>query len=182
MSEKPSRQKGLTLVELLIAMIVGAMIAGAVVASMFQLFTVSDRNSDYAAAFTQVQNAGYWVSHDAVQAQEVWDEDDPGAPVVGFLILEWVDWGGDAHRIVYTLEDASGGLKELKRTTYSFDENGDPQLEETIVVAQYIQYIDNDPTITSSIWGEGVLTLKITAQVGDQTVKRTYKVEPRPLS
>jgi len=170
MSKKPSNQKGLTLVELLIAMIVGAMIAGAVVASMFQLFTVSDRNSDYAAAFTQVQNAGYWVSHDAVQAQQVWDEDDPDPPVVGFLIMKWVDWDGDAHQVVYTLE----GSGQLKR---SYSINGDPP--ETIVIAQYI---DPSPANTNCSWDGSVLTLKITAQVGDQTVSRTYKVEPRPSS
>ncbi|MFQ5925301.1 MAG: type II secretion system protein J, partial [Dehalococcoidia bacterium] len=40
MSDKPLNQRGLTLVELLVVMTVGAMIAGAVVASMFQLFMV----------------------------------------------------------------------------------------------------------------------------------------------
>jgi len=166
MNKKPLNQKGLTLVELLIAMTVGAMIAGAVVASMFQLFTVSDRNSDWNAAFTQVQNAGYWVSHDAVQAQEV---DDTS----GLVTLDWVDWENDVHHVVYTLE-GTGELRELKRA-YSL--NGSPQ--ETMVVAQYIV---PGQANTDCSWDENVLTLVITAQVGDQTVSRTYKVEPRPSS
>jgi len=157
MSEKPSNQKGLTLVELLIAMVVVAMIAGAVVVGMFQLFTVSDRNSDYAVAFTQVQNAGYWVSHDAVMAQVVTLTPD-------FITLDCVDWENDAHQVVYTLDSDSG---ELRRSG----------TEGEFLVAQYI-----DPTKTSCTWDGAVLTLVITAQVGDQTVSRTYKVEPRPLS
>ena len=171
MSEKRSSQKGLTLVELLIAMTVAAMIAGAVVASMFQLFTVSDRNSDWNAAFTQVQNAGYWVSHDAVQAQEVTLTPD-------FITLDWVDWDGtNAYKVVYTLE-GTGELRELKRT-YSFEEGGVPQPEETVIIAQYIV---PGQANTDCSWHENVLTLVITAQVGDQVVSRTYKVEPRPTS
>lgn len=171
MSQMRLNQKGLTLVELVIAMTVGAMIAGAVVASMFQLFTVSDRNSNYNAAFTQVQNAGYWVSQDAVQAQEVTLTPD-------FITLDWVDWEGDAHQVVYTLEGASDGLKELKRSYYIKDSpESEFVLQQTIIVAQYI-----DPANTSCTWDGNVLTLVITAQVGDQTVTRTYKVEPRPLS
>lgn len=164
MNKKRSSQNGLSFIELLVAMTVAAMIAGAVVASMFQLFMVSDRNSDHNAAFTQVQNAGYWVSHDAVQAQEV---DDTS----GLVTLDWVDWDGtNAYKVVYTLEGA-GALKELRRSYYIND-----VVQETIVIAQYI-----DPGTTCD-WDENVLTLEITAQVGDQTVTRTYKVEARPLS
>ena len=164
MNKKPSSQKGLTLVELLIAMVVGAMIAGAVVASMFQLFTVSDRNSNYNAAFTQVQNAGYWVSHDAVQITQ-----EPTFDSGNLVTLDWVDWDdNDAHQVVYTLE----GSGQLKRT-YSIND----VLQETIVIAQYI-----DPGNTNCSWDGNVLTLVITAQVGDQTVTRTYKVEARPTT
>ena len=170
MKDRRSSQKGLTLIELLVAMTVGAMIAGAVVASMFQLFTVSDRNSDYAAAFTQVQNAGYWVSHDAVQITEEPTVINPAPSQFVSLTLDWVDWEGDAHQVVYTLE----GSGQLKR---SYSINGDPP--ETIVIAQYI---DPSPANTNCNWDGNVLTLEITAQVGDQTVSRTYKVEPRPLS
>jgi len=172
MSEKRSSQKGLTLIELLVAMVVGAMIIGAVVASIIQLFTMSDRNSDYNAAFTQVQNAGYWVSHDAVQITE-----EPTFDNGNLVTLDWVDGDGDAHQVVYTLQDAdpADGVEELQRA-YSFEESGVPQPEETIVIAQYI-----DPANTSCSWDGNVLTLVIMAQVGDQTVSRTYKVEPRPL-
>jgi len=167
MNKKRSSQKGLTLIELLVAMVVVAMITGAVVASIIQLFTMSDRNSNYNAAFTQVQNAGYWVSHDAVQITQEPTVIDPAPSEFVSLTLDWVDGEGNTYQVVYTLE----GSGQLKRT-YSI--NGSPQ--ETIVIAQYI-----DPSTTCD-WDGNVLTLVITAQVGDQTVTRTYKVEARPLS
>ena len=167
MKGKPLNQKGITLVELVIAIGISSFVIVGAAVAIFQLTTVSDRNSNYMTAYTEVQNAGFSVSRDAAQAQAV---DDTS----GFVTLDWVDWEGDAHKIVYTLEDASGGLKELWRT-YSI--NDVPQ--ETIRVARYI-----DAAETNLAWNasESVLTLEITAQVGDQTATRTYNVEPRPLS
>ena len=150
-------------------MVVGAMIIGAVVASIIQLFTMSDRNSDYNAAFTQVQNAGYWVSHDAVQiTEEPFPDGFPNGNGKFPVTLEWYD-GTANHTVVYTLDASSG---ELKRKLDS---------DSPIVIAQYIV---SDATKTSCTWDAvtKTLTLVITAQVGDQTVTRTYKVDPRPSS
>lgn len=171
MKGKPLNQQGVTLVELVVSMGIAAFIVVAAATVIFQLDTVSARNSNYMTAYTQVQNAGFSISRDAVMAQAV---DDTS----GFVTLDWVDWEGDDHRVAYTLKDASGGLKELWRT-YSFEMNGVAQPEETMRVARYI-----DPNETSRSWDESekVLTLVITAQVGDQTATRTYNVEPRPLS
>ncbi len=159
---KRSNQKGVTLVELLIGIGVAALVVGAAVAVWLQLTTVSSRNSDYAVAYAQVQNAGDWVSRDAVQITVAPTfGDGNGFPVT----LEWDDWDGTAHQVVYTLEGASG---ELRRTV----DGGSP-----ILVAQHI-----DSTKTSCTWDEGLLTLEITAQVGERIASRTYKVEPRALS
>ena len=171
MSGKPLNQRGMTLIELVVAMgIAGFVVAGAA-AVIFQLVTVSARSSDYMTAYTEVQNAGFSVSRDALQAEEVSVVDDPETLEIELLTLDWIDWEGDAHQVVYTLEDDSGGLKELWRT-YSID----GVTQETIRVARYIDLG------TSSSWDENVLTLVVTAQVGDETATRTYNVEPRPLS
>ena len=170
MKGKPLNQKGVTLVELVVSIGIAAFIVVAAATVIFQLDTVSARNSNYMTACTEVQNAGFSISRDAAQAQAV---DDTS----GFVTLDWVDWEGDTHEIVYTLEDASSGLKELWRT-YSFELDGVAQPEETMRVARYI-----DP-VTNCSWDESekVLTLVVTAQLGDQTATRTYNVEPRPLS
>ena len=66
--------------------------------------------------------------------------------------------------------EGEGEFKELRR---SGTEGG------LVVVAQHI-----DSTNTSCEWSEeeGMLILKITAQVGDRSATRTYKVEPRAFS
>lgn len=170
MSDKRLKQKGFTLIELLIAMLISGMIVAAVGTAIFQVFRVNALTSDSVAAFAQVQNAGFWISHDAVMAQAVTVDNDPGTPE--FITLDWVDWENDAHQVVYTL-NSSG---EFKRS-YSFEVDGVAQPNATISVAQNI-----DPGNTSCSWDAPVLTLNITAQVGQQTATRTYIVESRPLS
>jgi prepilin-type N-terminal cleavage/methylation domain-containing protein len=162
-------QKGMTLIELLIALAIASSVVAAAAAAIFQLLTTPERNSDYMTAYTQVQNAGFSVSRDAVQAQNV--TFDGGS----FLTLDWVDWDGYAHHVVYTLEGPPGGLMKLLRT-YSYSIDGVPKVE-TMVVAKYII----DPG-TNCTWVGNVLTLEITAKVGDKTASRTYNVEPRPDS
>jgi len=175
MSGKPLNQKGMTLVELLIALAIASFVVAAAALVIFQLLTTPERNSDYMTAYTQVQNAGFSVSRDAVQAQEV--TVDGGS----FLTLDWIDWEGYAHKVVYTLQDASDGLKELWR---SYSINGSPA--ETMVVAEYIDPATScrwgDDPATPEIEPENVLTLNVKAQVGDKTASRTYNVEPRPDS
>ena len=172
MSRKPLDQKGMTLMELMVAIGIASFLIVGVTAAILQLISVSDRNSNYMTAYTEVQNAGFSVTSDAVQALAVSIVDDPETPEVELLTLDWLDFNGDTHQVVYTLEDGSGGLKELWRD-YS---NGVTQ--ETTRVAKYI-----DP-VTNCSWDEteNVLTLVVTAEVGSKTATRTYNVEPRPLS
>jgi len=165
MSDRPLNQKGFTMVELVVAIGIASFVVVAAAAVIFQLITVPERNSNYMTAYTQVQNAGFSVSRDAVQAHDITVDGTDR------LTLDWIDWEGDTHQVVYTLEDGSGGLKELWRD-YS---NGVSQ--ETMLVAKYI-----DPDETNITWEGNVLTLVITAQVGDESATRTYNIEPRPNS
>ena len=163
MKDRLRDQKGFSLVELVIAMVIAALLVAASVAAWFQLSTVSARNSDYMAAYNQVQNAGYWFSRDAIQiTQDPTLGGDNGFPVT----LDWVGWDGSIHQVVYTLDEASG---ELRRSG----------TEGPFIVAQYI---DPDPARTSCTWDGETLSLEMTAQFGDRSATRTYKVEPRSLS
>ena len=90
--------RGTTLAELMLAMTIGAFIIAAVFAVMVSLFHVTTTNSNYMAAFRQVQDAGDWITRDALMAQQVSamtstaltldiDEDDTVIPVdstIGF--------------------------------------------------------------------------------------------------
>ncbi len=179
-------QRGFTLVELLIAMTIGSLVVTSAIAIMAQLLWVTPRNSSYAAAFTQVQNAGNWISRDALMAQEV---NPDGAPDV-LITLQWTvgreDGSGDTifelHQAIYTLEGSSGELgeqKELRRAHSVWDTVGETfVLQDTTLVAEYI-----DPS-TNSNWDDTnkELIVIITAQVGEKTATRTYGINPRPLS
>ena len=158
-------QKGFTLIELLIAVAIFAVVAVAANAVIVQVVQ-SNRTSNHMVALRQVQQAGYRVSLDALQAQNINVSGSGGFP----LTLNWTTWGGEFHTVVYNL-NSSGGLCQLERR--------DNQTPPT-VVAQYIYF-----NTTSCSWNATanatakVLTLNITAMVGLETESRTYEIKPR---
>jgi prepilin-type N-terminal cleavage/methylation domain-containing protein len=144
-------QKGFTLIELVVAMLITAIISGGVTTAVFQVIVGSARTNNHMIAVRQVQDAGYWVSHDAQMAQSIRIGDDPATPATEFLTLTWTDWDNKVNQAVYSLENMSGGtLKQLKR---SHSLNGTP--DATAIVAQFI-----DPTKTKcELTGGGTFTL-----------------------
>ena len=137
-------QKGFTLLELLLALLIGAIITGGITATIFQVVIGSARTNNHMIAVRQVQNGGYWVSHDAQMAQTVvptWDVD--GFP----LKLSWVNWDGTSYKVTYTI--ASG---ELKRQLL---QNGSQTSLITVT-----RYIDPDSAKTKcQLTGGGTFTL-----------------------
>ncbi len=136
-------QKGFTLIELIVAIAITALIIGVIVMSIFQIFIVNALSSNHMKAVRQVQNAGYWINHDVQMAQSVVTDD--GA--TGFpLNVTWNnEWDGTLNEVTYTLEDS-----ELKR---SHSVNGGGPSE--IVVAQYIDSAETSCGLT----GGGTFTL-----------------------
>jgi len=166
-------QKGFTLIELLIVVAIFAVVAVAANAVIVQIVQ-SNRTSSHMVALRQVQQAGYRVSLDALQAQNISVSNASGSR--GFpLTLNWTTWGGEFHNVVYTL-NSSGGLCQLERR--------DNQTPPT-VVAQYIYFNTTSPSSTQCNWTATanstakVLTLNITAVVGVETESRTYEIKPR---
>jgi prepilin-type N-terminal cleavage/methylation domain-containing protein len=161
-------QRGLTIVELLIALPIAALIVAAATGAIIQLLNGSEA-SNRMFACRQVQTAGYWMSKDGVQAQLV----DITAPP-DILILEWET--DASYRIIYSLPDMpSGSLKQLERTEEVNGAEGT-----TLVIATNLV-----PEETSCHWTsdeEQSFIFKVTARVGDQTETRIYEIKPRPLS
>jgi prepilin-type N-terminal cleavage/methylation domain-containing protein len=62
------QDRGYTLVELLIALAISAVIFVAAAAVLFQLTTVSSSGNDRLSAVHAVQNAGYWFNRDGQEA------------------------------------------------------------------------------------------------------------------
>jgi len=165
-----NNQKGFTMIEVIIAIAVTAIITGGITMTIFQVFDGNTRTSNHMIAVRQVQNAGYWVSHDGQMAQSV----EPTADSDGFpLTLTWADWdSGDVYQVVYSVVD-----NELQREHYT---NLTP--DATTIVAQFIDLANCDFTDTNGDSVDDTLILTITATVGTQSETRTYEVAPRPDS
>ena len=174
-------QKGFTLIELMIAIAIGGLIASSVTMTIFQIVDSSGRTSNHMTAIRQVQSAGYWVSRDAQMAQQAPAiVEDSGE--LQSITLDWTDWDGNVYQVIYTLEDMSvGSLKELQRVEDK--DTGTGTITETTIVAEFI---DPDPANTSCEYTDGKLTFTVTVQVGAgsaaQIEARMYEVIPRPGS
>jgi len=171
------KERGFTLIELLVALAITGLITGAITMTIFQVVNVTARTNNHMTAVRQVQNAGYWVSHDGQMAQSIDIGDDPlgeGFP----LILTWTDWDDTVHQVTYTLENMIGGPKQLKR---SHSVNGGEPSE--TIVARYI--VPGVPK-TNVEFTYGVLTFTVTAAVGgdwqEASETRVYEIVPRPGS
>ena len=167
-------EMGFTCIELVVAMTIMVLVGGAAGIATFQVLKGTEHNSNHMTAVRQVQNAGYWISHDAQMAQSV-TADELTSP--DFLILSWTDGdSGDECQVVYTLEDMpEAGLKALMRNQSI---NGGES--STTFIAQYI---DSDSEKSKCEFISGTLSLTITAKVGDgpqmESETRTYQLVPR---
>ena len=125
------RERGFTLLELAIAVGLGSIIAGAATTAIFQVIEGSARTNNHMTAVRQVQSAGYWVSHDTQMAQDIitGNSTSDGFP----FTLSWTAWDTTDYEVVYSLEDMSGGLKNLQR---SYSVNG--TVQETTHLGGYI--------------------------------------------
>ena len=157
-------QKGFTLIEMIITIAIAGIIGGAATLAVHQVITIPTISNNHHNAINQVRNAVHWISRDAVMANTV-NDSPPGGE---FLELTWDSWDGSSHNCTYSLLNSSNGLKNLWR-------NYDGQ---QTMIAQYI-----DPDNTDCDWDmlEGILAVNVTAQVGDETEKRSFEVQPRPI-
>jgi prepilin-type N-terminal cleavage/methylation domain-containing protein len=161
-------QRGLTIIELLVVIVLTALVTTAITTTFFQVFNMNTRTANHMSALSQVQQAGKIVSEDILQAQEI----DPDPTTGEFFILGWNSTGETHHEVEYTLEDG-----ELWRSETI--DGGDP------TATRVAEYINSDPTNTYCELEGDVLILKVTATVGEGTwgeesETRIYRVQPRP--
>ena len=170
-------QKGFTLIELLIVIALTGIISTAAAVSIHQVITGTTLSNNQNTAINQVRNAGYWISRDALMAENIHVGDNPET----FLTINWTKYnynGGDDeyHAIVYSLEDISGDrIGKLKRTHYV----GIPSTEQAFI-ADHIYYNPDESNTTSANYTSPVLTVQITAKTEDATETREYEITRRP--
>jgi prepilin-type N-terminal cleavage/methylation domain-containing protein len=157
-------QKGFTLIEMLVVLVLIGIITGGITAAISQVLTINTRASNHMIAVRQVQQAGKEVSKDTLQAQNVTYSENPF-----LLTLAWTDWDDVDNAVNYTIED-----NKLQRSH---------NIDGVRAIAQYI-----DPDQTSCSWNNAtrVLTFTVTATVGSGPYEaietRIYEIEPRPGS
>jgi prepilin-type N-terminal cleavage/methylation domain-containing protein len=83
------RERGFTYLELIIALSIGALLAGAATMATFQVLNGTERNNDEVTIVRQVQNASYWINRDAQMSQSA-NTDNLTSP--DFLTLTWTEW------------------------------------------------------------------------------------------
>jgi len=154
-------QKGFTLIEIVIAVAIAGLVVAAAAGAVVQLIQSQDTTA-HMLVVRQVQQAGYWLSTDALQAQNVSASNtSQGFP----LALTW-----NGHHFTYSLEPMDD-LDELQRSDGATN----------MTVAKYLT------NTTTCSWNAtaGLLTFTVEASVmgarGPETETRTYEVKPRPL-
>jgi prepilin-type N-terminal cleavage/methylation domain-containing protein len=153
-------QRGFTLIEMLIAVAVSGILATGIVTTTFQIYHENQRATRSMKVVQNVENAGFWVSRDALSAQNATSSGFP-------LILTWQDWGGNAYQITYDL--VSGNLQR------NVSVNGG-----TISQSIVAQLINNDASLTNYNFSNGVLTFTVTSTVETTSETRTYQIKLRP--
>ena len=161
-------ERGFTLIELVVGISIAAFVVGAASMTTITMMRLTPRNNDWAVALRQVQNAGYWISHDVQTAQGDITVGD-GNPT--FLTLTVPEWETDAvvnKTVVYEFEDMPDGLKRLMR-------NNQTDVEETVIA----ENISSDDTNAIYDDTSGMLTFTVTATSGDVEVSRDYEAMQR---
>ena len=100
MSHKSS-QKGMTLVEVLVACTITAVIVGGLTVAIYTITSVTERGNAEASAIHNMQKAAYWISRDAQMARTT-DLID-GDTAVDSVTLGWIDGDGNSHSSSYWL-------------------------------------------------------------------------------
>lgn len=181
------KSAGFTLMELVVATAIGALVVAAASPAVYQILTGSEKNNNRVTALRQVQDAGTWISGDALRAMTVTVSVGNGFP----LSFTWGQlWPGQGssyvstqYTVTYVLQ-ADTLIRQERLETTTFDDTGTQQGPPTITdtatpVAQYL-------VSAAASWSEGRVGVTMTARfpltgsryVAEET--RTYDTRPRP--
>jgi prepilin-type N-terminal cleavage/methylation domain-containing protein len=179
-------EKGFTLVELLVALVIMGLVGLTIGAVLIQLVR-SNRINQGMMANRQVQVAGDRVSQDGVQSQYVTFSDNMTSPS-WFLNLrwqaQWLDSSGTINirteNVTYSLASMNGSYKLNRREIWQLKVGtASPTTgDSTTAVALYLV-----PSQMSCKWATSdnlSLAFKVVAVVGTKTEMRTYNITPRP--
>jgi prepilin-type N-terminal cleavage/methylation domain-containing protein len=151
---------GFTLIELVMALAVSGILLSAISATLYQVFTNSQKNTAHMLAVKQVENAVHFLLRDVEMTQHIQTTAlDPGE----VLELSWTDWDAVETVVTYSWDSTSHTLTRnhaLEGTTTTVAYAVDP----------VPQFIEQDQK----------LLINITCQVSNQSENRSLVISPRP--
>ena len=185
--QRKKSQLGFTLVELMIAIAVSAMLMFGSMQLLSHMVVTSAQNRANTMAMLQVQYVGFWITEDVVQARP--DGVTLGGAQGFPLIIDWTEWDGDENQVIYDKLPVEGEETCKLSREHSLKKKG-----ESVFISYGMALVGEslDPAGTSCEWVTGgnvtdVLKLDVTA-VGDpyatdpakrHEVSRTYEINPR---
>ena len=168
--------RGMTLIELLVALAVGSMLIAGASQVLQQIFILIPRAESSMLAMRQVQFAGHWIDRDAISAHAI--TPTPGLVTVSAgtpLIISYVNWDATKTTISYSVDANSKLQRQVVVTnekTGSVISSNQMQVADSIssLTAQYTEPAGKDRKI---------LTITVIALVGSVSESRTYQTMPR---
>jgi prepilin-type N-terminal cleavage/methylation domain-containing protein len=160
---KARSQYGFSMIELLAGMALSGILIGGIVMTIFQVNVGTEQNKNNMYALRQVQNTGYYISRDTLQAECISLGTNNGFPIE----LSWNDPGtSENHSIKYEYDSYT---RSLTRTN--------------LINSSTIKIADNiDSTTSFTNNGTGYFVLTVTANMSGYqpaSATRTYEAEPR---
>jgi prepilin-type N-terminal cleavage/methylation domain-containing protein len=156
-------QKGLTLVELLVALAIGSLLIVGISTIYIQIIKITKDSSNHMTALRQVQVAGHWVSLDTQGAKDFDFSADPWE-----LTIYWDDINGIEYSSVYRISEQGVLTREYYNAGILA---GTAMIAESIVPAETVY----DLTLAHGV------EFRVTAQVHNITETRAYRVLSRLL-
>ncbi len=160
------RQKGFTLLEIVVGSAIMAVVVGAIATTLTILFLNYGQAAGQNSALPNVQNAGFWITRDVQMSRNVTATGPNGFPLSLKLPVD-TDENND-NSANYVFED-----NRLKRQLY---DASDTLISETLIAA----YLDTDncafTTVNATL---NYHRLTVTATREGETVTRTYDIGQR---
>jgi prepilin-type N-terminal cleavage/methylation domain-containing protein len=157
------QQQGMTLIELLIALLIAAIIMVAASYSILQVVNMNTRNTNYMTAVRHAQTAGYWVTRDVVMAAA-----DNITVSDTQLTLNWRSDPDTWHQTSYEI---------INGILWRTNEGVTTRIAEHIATGKF-------SPITSPGTNLDTVTFEVTATVTSRgisgTETRVYEASPRP--
>ncbi len=168
--------RGLTLVELLVALAVGSLIIVGASKVLTQLFILVPKAESSMLAMRQVQFAGHWIDRDATMAQVI--TPTPNLFTISTatpLIISYVNWDATKTTVTYSVDTN----KKLQRNVVVTNEKtGSVISSSQIQVADSIASIKAQYTEPTGM-DRKALKVTIVATVGSASENRTFQTSPR---